>query len=128
MKISRDVRKQASALFRVCFVKGKLDETRVRHAAKAVAEKKPRHAVNLLNWFKKLVDLEIKKRAIHLESAVSLSDKGAVIFKQLEKKFGPALAKIYNVNPNLVGGLRIQMGSDVWDGSILQRLNRLKKQ
>lgn len=127
MKVSRDVRQQASDLFRACLVKGRLDEARVRRVAQGVATKKPRHAVNLLSWFKKLVELEIKKQAIRIESAVALADKGAAIFKQLEGKFGPALEKNYNVNPSLVGGLRIQIGSDVWDGSILQRLNRLKR-
>ena len=126
MKASRDVRKQAKSLLRACVVDGRLDEARVRKAAEAVAQKKPRNAEKILKWFKNLVTLEIGKRTVEVESAVELSDQGKSIFEQAEAKFGPALARRYQANAELLGGLRIRIGSNVWDGSILQRLKALK--
>jgi F-type H+-transporting ATPase subunit delta len=32
------------------------------------------------------------------------------------------------VNPQLLGGMRIQVGSDVWDGTVRGRLERLQQQ
>jgi len=31
----------------------------------------------------------------------------------------------FNVNPDLIGGVRIQVGSDVYDGSVRSRLQRI---
>ncbi len=32
------------------------------------------------------------------------------------------------VDPALLGGMRIRVGSDVWDGSVLNRLHRLQQE
>ena len=126
MKIKRDVKKRAKTLFRACFKNGRLDEKNVRLATEAVGQKKPRHAAALLAWFKKLVAVEINRQTIRVESAAPLADEGASVFKEVEAKFGPALAKTYQNRTELLGGLRIQVGSTVWDGTILQQLNSLK--
>ncbi|MFZ5806055.1 MAG: F0F1 ATP synthase subunit delta [Verrucomicrobiota bacterium] len=126
MKLSRDVRKQVSALFRACFVNGNLDEAKARKILQALAKIQPRKLPSILQGLKTLIQMEIQKRTITVESAVSLPNQGDAVFAQVEKEFGPALARNYRVNEELIGGLRIQAGSTVWDGSVLQRLNSLK--
>jgi len=32
------------------------------------------------------------------------------------------------VNPEVLGGMRIRVGSDVWDGTVRNRLERLQQQ
>jgi F-type H+-transporting ATPase subunit delta len=34
----------------------------------------------------------------------------------------------FAVNPALLGGMRIRVGSDVWDSSVRNRLERLQQQ
>jgi F-type H+-transporting ATPase subunit delta len=46
----------------------------------------------------------------------------------LRHKHGRDLSIEYKVNPALIGGLRIQIGSNVWDGSVQNRLARLNEQ
>ena len=43
-------------------------------------------------------------------------------------KYGPDLTTEYKVTPALIGGLRVKIGSDVWDSSVRERLNRLEAQ
>jgi len=43
----------------------------------------------------------------------------------LKAKYGSDLATDFKINPDLLGGLRIKIGSDVWDGSVRNRLTRL---
>jgi F-type H+-transporting ATPase subunit delta len=43
----------------------------------------------------------------------------------LEKRYGAGLNVTYSVDPSLIGGLRIQVGSDLYDGSVKTRLEKL---
>ncbi len=43
----------------------------------------------------------------------------------LAKQYGADLVVEYQVNPALLGGLRIRVGNDVLDGSVQGRLDRL---
>lgn len=126
MKINREARQNASSFFRACFTDGQLDEAKVRKIVGLLAEHKPRNYMPVLQRFRKLVSLEIDRHTCTVESAEPLADKGAAIFANLEKKFGPSMATEYRVDSELVGGLRIQRGSNVWDGSIRARLHQLE--
>ena len=43
----------------------------------------------------------------------------------LEKQYGTDLILQYAVTPELLGGLRIRVGNDVFDGSVQNRIDRL---
>ena len=43
----------------------------------------------------------------------------------LQQKYGSDLSFEFSVNPDLIGGMRIRVGNDVWDGSVKARLARL---
>jgi F-type H+-transporting ATPase subunit delta len=45
----------------------------------------------------------------------------------LSKRYGSGLNYTFKQNPALIGGMRIQIGSDVYDGSIQSRLAQLKE-
>jgi F-type H+-transporting ATPase subunit delta len=44
----------------------------------------------------------------------------------LTGKYGEGLTSEFKVNPDLIGGVRVHVGSDVYDGSVRGRLARLK--
>ena len=48
------------------------------------------------------------------------------ITQNLSQRYGNQLITEFSVNPSLVGGVRIQVGSDVFDGSIRSRLQTLE--
>lgn len=125
MKITREARRDARKLFRLCLVDGRVDEGRVRAAVQKVAQAKPRGYASLLARFQKLLQIEVEKRTFAVESAVELADKGASALADLEKKFGKPLATRYAVNPALLGGVLLRVGSHVWDGTVRNRLRAL---
>jgi len=51
----------------------------------------------------------------------------AAIKAGLEKHYGTGLEISYSVNPALIGGLRIQAGSDLYDGTVKTRLETLQQ-
>ena len=126
MKISKQARRDGKSLLTSCRVSGLLDDAKVRQAASAVIAQKPRGYVGVLSHFQRLVRLEVAKRTVRVESAVALTPaQQANIHQSLAARYGPGLAVTYHPNPALIGGLRIQVGSDVYDDSIQARLAAL---
>ena len=126
MKISKQAQRDARQLFRSCSVDGLLDESRVRQVVKLLAEKKPRGFVEILSRLHRLVGLNLAQRTAKIEGAVTASpEQQAAIKADLEKRYGAGLNVSYSVDPSLIGGLRIQVGSDLYDGSVKTRLEKL---
>ena len=126
MKISKQARRGAKELFRDCIVNGVLDENRVRNVVGKVAELKPRGYIEILSHFHRLVKLELERRTARVESATPLSaDVQAEVTNKLGKLYGQGLNISFAQNPALLGGLRIKVGSDVYDGSVQARLEGL---
>jgi F-type H+-transporting ATPase subunit delta len=126
MKITKQARRDAKQLFNTCKVGGFMDETRVRQVVGAVIAQKPRGYVGILSHFHRLVKLDIERRSASVESAVSVSDALMQSVKaNLAQRYGAGLNVSFAVNPALIGGLRIKVGSDVFDGSVRARLNAL---
>ena len=62
-----------------------------------------------------------------IESAIPLAEAiRTEITTSLISRFGQITAEFHH-NPELIGGLRIRLGSDVWDGSVQSRLEALKQ-
>src|ERR1700679_2935459 len=116
MKISKQAQREARQLFRCCLVNGVLDEARMRQALTLLADKKPRGYVEILSRLHRLVKLDVARRTAKVEGAVESSPaQMAGIKSSLEQRYGTGLNLSYAVNPSLIGGLRIQVGSDLYD-------------
>ena len=127
MKISKQARRDAKQLFNVCRVNSVLDEGRVRQTVSAVIAKKPRGFMAILSHFQRLVKLDIEHRSARVESAVLASEALQQSVKtNLAQRYGQGLNVTFAVNPELIGGLRVQVGSDVFDGSVKARLAELE--
>ena len=129
MKINKETRQLSKELLRASFTDGQLDRGRVSSLIKSLAEKKPRHYIQVLEAYKRLLRLEVEKRTATVETATELPpDSGAQIVANLKRKYGNELTARFVVNKDLLGGMRIRVGSDVWDSSVRNRLHRLQQQ
>jgi len=128
MKISKDANRASRKLYRACLnSNGRLDEDRVRNVVRAVANGKPRGYLAILTAFERLIRLEVGKRHAVVESASEISPALAdQVRADLQKKYGDDLQFEYVVNPQLIGGLRVRVGSHVWDGSVRAKLDNLR--
>jgi len=127
VKISKQARRDAKHLFNNCKVDGVLDDTRVRQTVAAVIARKPRGYVGILDHFQRLLRLDSDRRRAVVESAVALPAAfEAGLRANLARKHGAGLNISFVQNGGLIGGLRIKVGSDVYDGSVQARLTALE--
>jgi F-type H+-transporting ATPase subunit delta len=128
MKISKQAQRDARQLFRDCQVNNLLDENRVRQTISLLSEKKPRGYVEILSRLHRLVKLDLERRAARVESATPLpADLQNDVTNNIKKIYGDGVNIVFGQNPALLGGLRIQVGSDLYDGSVKTRLNKLEQ-
>jgi len=128
MKTTKQIRREAKQLFRLCLVDGVLDETRVRQVVERVLASRPRGYLPLLKFFERWVKLEYARHTAEVESAVPLPfDLAYRVQDAVEKVYGPGMTTEFAANPELIGGMRIQVGSDVYDGTIRSGLAELAR-
>ena len=128
MKITKKAKRQAKHLFRLCLVNGLLDEALAQRLVERVIQTKPRGYLAGIAHFRRLVKLELSRRAAKIESATALpQDWLAGVPIRLERVYGPGLNISVMQNPSLIGGMRITVGSDVYDGTVEARLATLEQ-
>lgn len=126
MTSSREARKTARSLFRASVVDGKLDPERVRAVTDALASEKPRGYLSVLQMFARLVRLELERRHAVVESAIPLTpEEMDGLRDEIMRTHGDDVTFETAVRPDLIGGLRVRVGSDVWDGSVRARIAAL---
>ena len=127
MKITKQARREAKELFRAAQVNGVLDENRARETVSELLARKPRGYVAILSHFEHLVKLDIARRTARIESVVPLdAHEQGTVKAALSRRYGQGLQFRFGTNPELIGGMRVQVGSDVYDGSVRARLAELE--
>ena len=126
MKISKRARRDGKQMFRSCVLNGLLDDNRVRQTVQQIIAQKPRGYLAILTHFQRLVKLDVARRTARIESAIQLPESlSTAIQANLARRYGPGLTVSFAQKQDLIGGLRVQVGSDVYDGSIRARLAEL---
>lgn len=120
------IRRTAKRLFRWCVVNGTFDEGRARAVIGQVLQTKRRGYVVLLNEFRRLVKLELASRIATVQSAIPVpADLQTRVSASLQRLYGETLRAEFSDDRELIGGIRIQVGGDVYDGSVKSRLAAL---
>ena len=126
MKSSKQIRREARQLLRLCRTNGALDESRVRRVIKSILESKRRGHLTLANQFEREVRLDQMKHSADVKSATPLSPElEGNVRNNLVQRYGPTIEPRFTQDPELIGGMRIRVGDDVYDGSIKARLAAL---
>jgi F-type H+-transporting ATPase subunit delta len=127
MLSAREAKREAKQLFRLCFVNSLLDENRAREVVQHVIGSGRRSSRPILAYFLHLLRLDRVQHTATIESATPLSSElQATTNASLTRLYGPGLTTSFSDRPSLIGGMRIQVGSDVYDGSVLGGLAALE--
>lgn len=128
MKTARQINRDATQLFRICLVNGLLDENRVHRAVQQVIRARRRGYLQTLLLFRRLVRLDVAGHSAEIESALPLSSElQTAVQTGLSRAYRRGLSTSFAQNPTLIAGMRIKVGSDVYDGSIQGRLAAIEQ-
>jgi F-type H+-transporting ATPase subunit delta len=127
MKLNKEIRRLSRKMLQASFTDGQLDPGRIASLVDSLVTQKPRNYVDVLKNYKRLLRFELEKRHATIETASEVDPAiRSEIEANLKSKYGNDLSTEFHVDPQLLGGMRIRVGSDVWDGSVRNRLERLQ--
>jgi len=125
---TRQAKCEARQLFRLCLVNGTLDEGRVRESLRTVIQLRRRGFLIVLGFFRRLVKLDRIQHTARIESAEPVPDDVRLrIQVNLERAYGRGLVTQFVLDPELIGGMRVRVGSDVIDQSVQAGIAELKR-
>ena len=129
MKINKEIRQLSREMLRASFTDGRLDPSKISSVVDSVTARKPRNYVDVLKNYRRLLRIEVEKRRARIETASEMdSVTQSEVVDNLKKRYGSDLTPEFVVNPELLGGMRVRVGNDVWDGSVRNRLEQLQQQ
>jgi F-type H+-transporting ATPase subunit delta len=127
MRTNRRTRRAARKFYRLCLVNGRLDTDRARRVVQRIVGSNQRGTVGILSELQRLVRLDRDRHRAVVETAAALPDEvRRDVQAGLDRAYGQGLETSFALNPDLIGGMRIRVGSDVYDGSVRARLAALE--
>jgi F-type H+-transporting ATPase subunit delta len=127
MKLNKEIRQLSRKMLQASFTDGQLDRGRISSLVDSLIAQKPRNYIDVLKNYKRLLRLELEKRHATVETSNEVDPAiRSEIVANLRRKYGNDLSTEFQVAPQLLGGMRIRVGNDVWDGSVRNRLERLQ--
>ena len=129
MTTAKQAQRQAKRLFHVCTVNGAVDEARARAVVGRLLGAGRPGALPVLTRLHRLLRLDRAKQAIEIQSAAPLpADVRRDFEVDLARLYGPERIITFTEDPTLIGGVRITIGSTVFDGTVQGRLAALEAQ
>jgi F-type H+-transporting ATPase subunit delta len=129
MKINKETRQLSREMLRDSFTEGQLDARRISSLVDSLIAQKPRNYIGLLKNYSRLLRLELEKRQATVETSSEVDPAiRSEIVANLKSRYGNDLSTEFHVDPELLGGMRVRVGNDVWDGSVRNRLERLQQE
>ncbi len=127
MKTAKQAQRDARQLFRLCLADGSLDEGRARLVVQQLVDAARPGTFPVLSRFHRLVRLDRANHRADVMSAVPLPpDIRALLEAGVARLYGPGIVTSFTEDPALLGGVRLTVGSDVYDGTIKAGLAALE--
>jgi F-type H+-transporting ATPase subunit delta len=128
IRTTKQAKREAKQLLGLCLIDGQLDHARARKVVQATIQCGHRGYLMVLRYFHRLLKLEMARHTAEVESVVPLpADLQADVQNHLEGLYGSGITTFFGLNPELIGGMRIKIGNDVYDGSVRFRLASLAR-
>ncbi|HEY8994600.1 MAG TPA: F0F1 ATP synthase subunit delta [Lacunisphaera sp.] len=126
MAADKQTKLLAKQLFKLSVVNGVVSPEQVAGVLGWVEKTSPRRPVALLKAYHHRIAIELAKSRAEVEHAGPVSD---ATLKQIEaamtKRYARPVTATAKANPKLLAGLRVRVGSDVYESSVAGQLAKL---
>jgi len=126
VKVSKEAARTARRIFRLCAPNGQLNEDHLKQSFSKIIADRPRDFRQILHELHRLVKSDVESRMASIQSATDLdATQRARIESNLTNQHGQGLTFHYSTDAALLGGIKIRVGDDVWDGSVQAKLEKI---
>jgi F-type H+-transporting ATPase subunit delta len=126
MAAAKQTKVLAKQLFKLSVIDGVVSPDHVAGVLAWIEKNSPRHPVALLKLYSRMISTELAKSQAVVEHAGPVAD---ATLKQIEaamsRKYARTVTASAKPNPALLAGLRVRIGSDVYESSVAGQLASL---
>lgn len=126
MRANKKTKALAKQLFKLSLVNGAVSADQVAGVLGYIEKNVPRHALALLQLYHRAIATELAKSNALVEHAGPISDGTLKLIESaLTRKYKRPVAATARPNAKLLAGLRVRIGSDVYESSVSGQLAAL---
>lgn len=126
MRADKKTKALAKQLFKLSIVNGAVSPEQVTGVLGYIEKNVPRHALALLQLYHRAIATELAKSNALVEHAGPISDTTLrSVETVMTKRYSRPVAATARSNPQLLAGLRVRVGSDVYESSVSGQLAAL---
>lgn len=127
MKKDKRLQKLVKKLVELSFKDGKMVESQVTKAIKSLKSLPRYQAIAALSeYLKELKRLE-RIHTVFIETSIPLSPVHIKKIKKIMEKTIKITKVITSLNPEILGGFKLRIGDEIWDETILGKINQVKE-
>lgn len=128
MKKNKLLIKTIKKLVEASFKDGKMIEYKVTKSIKALKSLPTTDAIWALSEYLKLLKSKERQHTMFLETAINLSPAQINRAKKIiDRKVKITKVKV-NINPEILGGFKLRVGDEVWDESLVGKLETVREE
>ena len=126
MAANKKAQQLARQLFKLSIVDVLVSADRVTGVLGYLEKLQPAHPLAVLKAYERFIAIELAKSQAVVEHAGAVSDSILqTIAASMSKKYGRAITVSTRANPELLAGLRVHVGDDVYESSVSGQLGAL---
>lgn len=127
MKKSRLLQKTITKLVEVSFKDGKMIENQVIKAVKVLKSLPKYEAIQALSEYLKGIKRKERQYTMYIETVIPLSSAQISKAKKIVEKKHKITKVVTALNPEILGGFKLKVGDEIWDESLLGKINQVKE-
>lgn len=126
MAADKQTKLLAKQLFKLSVVNGAVSPEQVTGVLGWIEKHQPRHVTSLLKTYHRYIAAELAKSRADVEHAGPINDATLKsIEAAMSKKYGRPITATAKPNGKLLAGIRVRVGSDVYESSVAGQLASL---
>jgi F-type H+-transporting ATPase subunit delta len=126
MRGDKKTKQLARQLFKLSLADGAVSPEKVTGVLGYIEKTAPRHPLALLKLYHRAIALELAKSRAVVEHAGPLADGTLKLIEgAMTQKYSRPVTATAQPNPKLLAGLRIRVGSDVYESTVAGQLAAL---
>lgn len=126
MKKSRVLQKTITRLVEASFKDDRVSEGQVIKSIKILRSLPTSGAIQALSEYLKQIKRKQRQHTMYVETVIPVSPTQIKKMKKIMEKKTKITQVVTNINPMILGGFKLKIGDDIWDESILGKINQVK--